>query len=65
MRTAERLQKQYAAYITAECMTGDHEADHKKADDAIIKYLRVIGCGDLADAWEKVGKWYGQRVHEG
>ena len=39
MRTAKRLQKQYAEYIEKECMTGDYEVDHGKADAAVIKYL--------------------------
>jgi hypothetical protein len=57
-RTAHRLQKEYADYIQSECMTGDEEADHGKADDALIKYLRIIGCDDLANAWEMVEKFY-------
>lgn len=55
-RTADRLQRQYAEYIAKECNTGVCKADHIKADEAIIRYLAVIGCDDLVDAWKSVEK---------
>lgn len=36
----------------------DPEAAHGKADDALIKFIRRLGYDDLADAWERVEKWY-------
>jgi hypothetical protein len=58
MRAKTKLEQAYIDYIEDECMTGDYEADHGKADDALIEYLRALGHGALADAWEKVRKWY-------
>jgi len=57
-RTAHRLQKDYADFIKSECRTGDHEADHRSADDAVMKYLAAIKCDDLVKAWEAVEKLY-------
>lgn len=31
---------------------------HQSADDALCKLLRVLGCGEVVDAFEKVEKWY-------
>jgi hypothetical protein len=41
---------------------GDPEALHATADDLLIQFLRNIGYGDVADAYEqaqdRVGFWY-------
>lgn len=42
----------------AACHSGDTEADHCYADDVLVWFLRRIGHHDVADAWEKVDKWY-------
>lgn len=36
----------------------DTECDHIIADDIILKALRMLGHNELADEYEKVGKWY-------
>jgi hypothetical protein len=55
---SDKLQKKYADLIKNECMTGDKEADHISADDTLIRFLKAIGCRELAEAWENVGKYY-------
>ena len=36
----------------------DTEKAHSRADDLLLEYLRLIGAGDIADAWEATEKWY-------
>ena len=42
--------------------TGDPEASHSDADDIICEFLRGVGYGDAADAFDRansrVGFWY-------
>ena len=50
--------KETALKIRENCMSGDYEADHVKADDLLISLLRDLGYTETADAWAEVGKWY-------
>lgn len=36
----------------------DFEASHQIADDLVYDFLIEIGYKEVADAYEKVGKWY-------
>lgn len=36
----------------------DIERQHEQADKALCDFLRVIGYGDVAEAFEKIPKWY-------
>ena len=36
----------------------NQEMTHIIADDAIIDFIRFLGFSEIADAWEKVPKWY-------
>ncbi len=37
---------------------GDVEHQHGEADGLVIKFIRSLGYDDIADAWQKVPKWY-------
>lgn len=50
--------KDYVAEIERQCMFGDSEADHYRADSLLCELLAEIGYGEVVKAWEKVGKWY-------
>jgi len=43
--------------IIRECC-GDPDAAHVLADVALTSLLRDLGLGDVADAFESIGKWY-------
>jgi hypothetical protein len=47
-----------AAKIRAECMTGDYEGDHGRADDILRDLLRELGYEQTLTAYDAVGKWY-------
>ena len=36
----------------------DTEGAHWEADDVLCEFLRSLGYGDVADAFEAIGKWY-------
>jgi hypothetical protein len=36
----------------------DTEIAHIEADEEMVSLLKRIGLGDLAEAYEKIGKWY-------
>ena len=36
----------------------DREDTHYFGDSAIIEFIRNIGYDNVADAWEKLPKWY-------
>ena len=36
----------------------DEEEDHAEADGILCDMLNALGCKDLTDAWDKIGKWY-------
>ncbi len=36
----------------------DYETGHREADDILVEFLKNIGCNELADAFDAVGKWY-------
>lgn len=37
---------------------GDAEYQHGQADVIVIQFIRSLGYDDIADAWQKVPKWY-------
>lgn len=37
---------------------GDYEASHPKADQVLCDLLTELGYGEVAAAFEKVGRWY-------
>lgn len=37
---------------------GDTEILHSAADELVIQFIRSLGYDDIADAWQKVPKWY-------
>ena len=39
-------------------LSEDPEADHMAADLVLCELLRSMGCGDVADEFVKVEKWY-------
>ena len=36
----------------------DFEHPHKVADGILTAFIRELGCADLADSYDRVGKWY-------
>ncbi|WP_447881021.1 hypothetical protein [Serratia fonticola] len=36
----------------------DTEAAHCEADDVLVKLLISLGHGEVADEFERIGKWY-------
>lgn len=58
MTVQEQRDSDYANDIISDCMSGDNEADHSKADHALVKLLRELGYNRTVEAWNKVGKWY-------
>lgn len=38
--------------------SGDTEAGHMEADDILCNVLTALGCKEIADAFEKIDKWY-------
>jgi len=38
--------------------TGYPEAEHLRADEIIVQFLRDLGYKKVAEAWEEVDKWY-------
>jgi hypothetical protein len=40
----------------AEC--DDQEIAHKEADKVLTDFLRALGHGDLAEAFDAIDKWY-------
>jgi hypothetical protein len=38
--------------------SGDIEAAHSIADDALCGFLEGLGFADVVEAWHKVPKWY-------
>ena len=64
-QNAERLvvakaRREALARLEAVCRRrdGDAEDQHSQADDVLCASLRRIGMGDVADAFERVHKWY-------
>lgn len=43
---------------TPEWKAYDYEIAHSQADDILVVVLRLLGEDELADAFDKVGKWY-------
>lgn len=37
---------------------GDTEIAHIEADQALEEFVRELGFGDVADAYDRVSKWY-------
>lgn len=37
---------------------GDREVLHEQADKLIAQYLRLLGENEVADAFDKMYKWY-------
>lgn len=37
---------------------GDTEGEHLRADAILCEALVSLGCREIVDAWERVGKWY-------
>lgn len=50
--------KLFAERIARECMTGDPDADHMKADELLLELLRRLGYTETITAYEAVLKWY-------
>lgn len=50
--------KEIAATIEANAMTGDNKNDHIAADNLLCDLLESIGCCETVIAFAKVGKWY-------
>jgi hypothetical protein len=48
----------FADRINSECMTGDDECDHEKADELLCDLLKSIGCNKAVQAFDQVGKRY-------
>lgn len=48
----------YVAEIERQCMFGDAEADHSRADDLLCELLAELGYQEVVEAWRKVDKWY-------
>lgn len=42
----------------AQVSEGDPEVAHSVADDILCKLLRRLGHGEVADAYERVERWY-------
>lgn len=38
--------------------SGDTEASHGEADEILCNFLRALGHGDVADAFDAIEKWY-------
>lgn len=36
----------------------DKEEDHEVADAVLCDMLDALGCHELVEAWEAIGKWY-------
>lgn len=36
----------------------DYEACHQEADKILMKFLESIGCNELVETFDAVGKWY-------
>jgi len=36
----------------------DEEINHQLADDLLCQFLTQIGHSDIAEEFEKIGKWY-------
>lgn len=56
METKEEVK--WINHIKEYCFTGDVEANHGEADNALKLFLLELGYKDLVDEWEKVKKWY-------
>jgi hypothetical protein len=54
----ELLENEYVEKMQPLINGGDTEGDHWNADNLIIKFLRTIGCEELAQAFDDVHKWY-------
>lgn len=53
------MDKQQCLKVLRDCDEHfDTEQAHCEADDALCEFLRSIGHGDVADAFEKIDKWY-------
>ena len=50
---------QEAIALINQAAKADPERAHADADDVLLRFLRGLGYGDVADAWEKIEpKWY-------
>jgi len=38
--------------------SNDTEEAHAEADGVLCELLTSLGCGEVAKAFEKIGKWY-------
>lgn len=44
--------------LTEATANGDTEAAHMDADNALMEFVRALGFDDVAEAYDKVNKWY-------
>ena len=55
---AEMSQERAVELLAEAAGLGDDEVQHSIGDDVIIAFIRSRGFHDVADAWDKLGKWY-------
>ena len=57
-KNKSRIDAEFAQQITDECMSGDKERDHGRADDILCKLLTKLGFAETVKAYSEVGNWY-------
>lgn len=46
------------ADLTEAAANGDTEAAHMDADNSLVEFVQALGFDDVAEAYDKVRKWY-------
>lgn len=58
MKKKADIIKEAVAKLEAIEKSGDTEGGHIEADGILCDVLKALGCGEVAEAFEKLDKWY-------